>query len=100
MEFGEGVLVPFPGEVLCEDSDHSFDTAENGTMDHDRSSVADTKWFAFCVIVLDFAVGRLVLEIESFGELIVELDCCALMFSFQCIRDSNINLPLDTFPRT
>jgi hypothetical protein len=27
----------------------------------------------------------LVLEIESFGELVVELYCGALMFSFQCI---------------
>ena len=49
--------VPFSCEMFCEDGDHAFYATEDGTMNHDWSSVADTKRFAFCVIVLDFAVA-------------------------------------------
>jgi hypothetical protein len=33
--------------MFCEDSDHSFDTAEDGAVDHDGSGVADTEGFSF-----------------------------------------------------
>jgi hypothetical protein len=42
--------------MFCEDGNHAFYAAEDGTVNHDWSSVTDTKRLAFCVIVLDFAV--------------------------------------------
>src|SRR5215471_18305736 len=91
--------IPFPCKMFRENRNHSFYTAENSTMNHDWSSVSHSKWFAVSSKILSVTVCRLVLQIKSVRKIIVKLNRCTLMFSFQCIRDGNIDLWSDFFKR-
>jgi hypothetical protein len=59
-------VLPFASEMLCEDSNHTFETSQDCTMNHDRSGISETKRFAICSVVLSLAVGCLVLQVEAF----------------------------------
>ena len=74
--------VPFACKMLRENSDHSFNATENGAMDHDRSSMSRPEGLAICPVILSITVCRLILQVKTIRQLIVKLDCSALMLSF------------------
>jgi hypothetical protein len=58
---------PFSAKMLCEDGDHTFDTAEDSSVNHDGSVDSHSKFFAFSIKILGMHVFRLVGQIEALG---------------------------------
>lgn len=78
------VVIPFSGEMLSNNRNKPFQTAQYCTMDHD--------WAGRCLIVRLFIVIRsTVTQIETFRQLEVKLNRCALEGSTKGITDCDVD---------
>lgn len=68
---------PFGCVVLCEDGKHALHRPQNGSVDHDRPLVA-------CL--------SLVLQVETNGQLKVQLHCSTLELAHEGVVDCDVNL--------
>lgn len=73
---------PVSSKVLCDDSGKALQTAENSTVNHNRSMNGFVSAF----------ISGSVLQIEAFGECEIQLDCGALERPAQSILDGDVNL--------
>ena len=78
--------------MFREDGDHTLDAAEDCAMNHNGSSMSHFKLFVVHAVVFGAHILGLIQQLESFREIIIQLDRSTLMFPLQRIRNRNINL--------
>lgn len=85
---------PLAGKVLCENTKHSFEAAQHGSVNHDGACVSGRELLLGVAAIADSGLALVgnISKLESSGQVEVELHGTALVFSLQGIVQSNIDL--------